>query len=210
MARNPDPKPGRWILPLVVLGMVFFTWVFVQRLEPDVIEDDQPISTTTTTTDTGDGDGGDGDNGDGSEETTPTTLPADLQTFMDQLLGDQEELAVIAVEMDEVNAAWDNDSAGYGETEQALIELRDDTAAWRDSVAIHLPPTGYPEVADAYQDALTAAEGIADAAEDVLAGLRASDTGQARRAALLDFRSGVEAFDQAVADAESAASGSAG
>ena len=29
MALNADPKPGRWILPLVVLGMVAFTYFFV-------------------------------------------------------------------------------------------------------------------------------------------------------------------------------------
>ena len=32
MAINPDPKPGRWILPLVVLGMVAFTYFFVRAL----------------------------------------------------------------------------------------------------------------------------------------------------------------------------------
>ena len=34
MMRNPDPKPGRWVLPLVVLGMVLFTWVWIDRLGP--------------------------------------------------------------------------------------------------------------------------------------------------------------------------------
>ena len=32
MAFNPDPKPGRWILPLVVLGMIAFTYFFVREL----------------------------------------------------------------------------------------------------------------------------------------------------------------------------------
>ena len=52
MYRNPDPKPGRWVLPIVVLGMVAFTWFFVQRLSPDEIPEDEPPSTTTSTTTT--------------------------------------------------------------------------------------------------------------------------------------------------------------
>lgn len=210
MVRNPDPKPGRWILPLVVLGMVFFTWAFVQRLEPEVIADDAPISTTTTVAES---EGGEGETGSAEEtpdETTATTLPADLAAFLTDIVADQEALAVLATEMDTANAAWDNDEAGYGETETSLLELRDEAAVFRDTVVLRQAPAGYTDIASAFEDAVNAAEGVAGSAEDVLAGLRAPDTGQARRSALLEFRSAAEAFNQAVAAMELAAEGAAG
>jgi hypothetical protein len=49
MALNPDPKPGRWILPLVVLGMVAFTYFFVRAL-PEGAE--EPSDTTVSASDT--------------------------------------------------------------------------------------------------------------------------------------------------------------
>ncbi len=199
MARNPDPKPGRWILPLVVLAMVFFTWAFVQQLEPEVIADDTPVSSTTTTPgddDPGAGDGGDA--GDTPEDTTPTTLPAELDTFVTGLREDQETLAAITAEIEAANTAWDNDEAEYGDTEALLVDLRDDAQVFTDSVKLRAAPAGYTDIAASFADALTAADDISRFADDVLAGLRASDTGQARRQALLDYRTAVEAFNQSV------------
>src|SRR3970040_1221947 len=48
MAVNPDPKPGRWILPLVILGMVAFTYFFVRSL-PEASPDTTLVSGPTTT-----------------------------------------------------------------------------------------------------------------------------------------------------------------
>jgi hypothetical protein len=210
MARNPDPKPGRWILPLVVLAMVFFTWAFVQQLEPDVIADDTPISTTTVVAGEDTGDDAGGEDTDTSDQTTPTTLPAELDTFLTGLREDQETSATIAAEMEAVNTAWDNDEAEYGETEEALVDLRDESQVFRDTVVLRVAPAGYADIATSFADAITAAEDVAAFAEDVLAGLRASDTGQLRRQALLDFRTAVEAFNQAVEAIAASAAAEAG
>ena len=35
MTSNYDPKPGRWMLPLVVLAMVAFTYLFVRETDLD-------------------------------------------------------------------------------------------------------------------------------------------------------------------------------
>lgn len=188
--------------------MVLFTWAFVQRLQPEVIADDAPISTTTTTEATEDGTTG-GETP-AEEETTPTTLPEDLAAFLSDIISDQEKLAALASEMDAVNAAWDNDEISYGDAEEQMLALRDEAAVFRDTVVLRQPPAGYPEVAAAFEDALNAAEAIAASADAVLDGLRAPDTGQARRAALLEFRSAVEAFNQAVVAMEEAAQASAG
>ena len=87
-----DPKHGRWILPLVVLALVLFTYTFVNNLPPA----ETPTTTTvaaadrTTTTEP-------------PEETTTTTLAPEIIAFAatvdgltaqaDTLQADEESLA---------------------------------------------------------------------------------------------------------------------
>lgn len=186
-----------------------FTWAFVQRLQPEVIADDAPISTTTTTEAPGEDQAGDETPAD-EPETTAATLPDDLAAFLADIVADQETLTVLASEMDAANAAWDNDEISYGDADDRMLQLRDEAAVFRDTVVLRQPPAGYPGVAAAFEDALNAAEAIAASADAILDGLRAPDTGQARRAALLEFRSAVEAFNQAVTAMEEAAQSFAG
>ena len=66
---NEDPKPGRLVLPLVLIGMIATTYTFINRVttnndleieptvedvavttEPDSIPDDTTTTTTTTNT----------------------------------------------------------------------------------------------------------------------------------------------------------------
>ena len=63
---NPDPKPGRLILPLVLIGMIATTYTFINRVatnnDLDIVVEDTTVqtvseettedSTTTTTTTT--------------------------------------------------------------------------------------------------------------------------------------------------------------
>ncbi len=189
--------------------MVLFTWAFVQRLQPEVIADDAPISTTTTTDATGSGPADDGTPA-VEPETTVTTLPADVAAFLTEIVSDREALAALAAQMEAVNTAWDSDEISYSDAEEQMLQLRDEAAVFRDTVVLRQPPAGYPEVAAGFEDALNAVEAVAASADAVLDGLRAPDTGQARRAALLEFRSAVEAFNQAVTAMEDAAQSSAG
>lgn len=194
MARNPDPKPGRWILPLVILGMVFFTWAFVQRLEPPQLEDNEPVSTTTTTVATT-------PTTLGEETTTTTLLPPDLQTYLDNLLGDKDALADVVERMNAVNSDWDDRAetgVSYTETEEDLVAVADSALVFSDAVELHIPPAGIAGLVDAHQAALDAARLVATAAQAVLDGLRAPDTGQLRQAALVEFRSAAEQFNLAV------------
>jgi uncharacterized protein YukE len=71
---NPDPKPGRWILPLIIIGMVGFTYFFVSSLPTPEPEGTTSTSAAVTTT-TGSGTSS-------SEPTTTTTLASDA-TFAD-------------------------------------------------------------------------------------------------------------------------------
>ena len=65
---NPDPKPGRLILPLVLIGMIATTYTFINRVTTnnnleviniddntteEVVTDEVVVDTTTTSTTTG-------------------------------------------------------------------------------------------------------------------------------------------------------------
>ena len=194
MARNPDPKPGRWILPLVILGMVLFTWAFVNQLEPPELQDNEPVvqttnpiaATPTTLLEA---------------STTTTLLPPDLSTYLDNLLSDKEALARVVATMDAVNSDW-NDRAETGRTfaeaEDDLIAVGESASVFSDAVELHIPPAGIAGLVDAHEAALNAAHDVADAADKVLTGLRAPDTGQLRQAALVEFRAAAEQFNLAV------------
>ena len=63
---NTDPKPGRLILPLVLIGMIATTYTFIQRVaenndleiisnevvEEEIVEEEIVEETTSTTTTT--------------------------------------------------------------------------------------------------------------------------------------------------------------
>src|SRR5690554_3625932 len=98
MAFNPDPKPGRWILPLVVLAMIAFTYYFVRELPAA-----SPTSTTIgagSTTTTG--------AGEGSTSTTAAgpTDPA-VQDYVDAVRAINDALAEQGSELTAANTGFD-------------------------------------------------------------------------------------------------------
>lgn len=208
MYRNPDPKPGRWVLPIVVLGMVAFTWFFVQRFTSDEIpEDTPPSSTTTTVADAATVVATTSDPGNGPvaepSTTTTTLLSAELQTYLDNLTQDQATLAELVVDMDRANADWDNRSESgvtYSETESAMEELEARALVFSQTVDLRSPPASVSGLSEAHQFAQQSSLQIAAAASEVLQGLRAPDTGELRRTALLKFRAEAEGFDLAADD----------
>ncbi len=204
MMRNPDPKPGRWVLPLVVLGMVLFTWVWVNRLEPEPVDDAQPASTTSATTETpAAGNGEDSENGETEEveSTTTTLLPPEIELYLTNLAEDKQALAELAAEMNAVNDEWDNrDDTGvtYSDTEAAVAAIVEQAVILAAAVELHRPPETVPGLNGAHDGVLESANQVATAAEEALAGLRSSDTGERRRAALVEFRASVASFNEQV------------
>ena len=200
MIRNPDPKPGRWVLPLVVLGMVLFTWVWVNRLEPPEVSPTQPVSTvsaaTSVTTVPDETEGVE------EEETTTTTrLPPEVEVYLSNLDDDKKTLAEVVAEMNAVNAEWDNRSETgltYSDAEAALVSVSEQALVFSTAVELHRPPENIPGLVVAHQGLFESAAAVAVAAEDALAGLRAPDTGELRRAALVTFRAAAASFNEQV------------
>ena len=204
MMRNPDPKPGRWVLPLVVLGMVLFTWVWVNRLEPVPVDDSQPVSTTsaTTTTSAGEGDEVEGTEGvDEGETTTTTLIPPEIDLYLNNLAEDKQSLAELVAEMNAVNEEWDNRSetgVTYGDTEVAMEAIFEQALIFVAAVELHRPPETVTGLVEAHEGVFESANAVAAGAEEALAGLRSSDAGERRRAALVEFRAAAASFNEQV------------
>jgi hypothetical protein len=199
MAVNPDPRPGRWLLPLVILAMVGFTYVFVESLPAaesdlqDLTEDATTTSTTSTTVDEG-----------GSDSTTTTTTTPtspEVVAYLEQVTEAEGEIIGLQAEMGSINSAWDADprEISYGDAEAALQDLAARVATWADEVEAIPPPVGLEDAHDLLGEF---AQATADAAAEVLVGLQAPDTGEARRAALEQFDTAVRGFTAAADDVE--------
>lgn len=186
-----DPKPGRWILPLVVVGLIAFTAVFVNALPPaeeaDVVAGatttttEAPPSVTSTTVEV-------------PGQTTTTTIAPEIAAFLtaaDTVLAAGADLLT---EAEEINQTWE-EVRSFQQSLNALRDLSDKTSSFADSVATTEVPEG---LAGSWEPVQVAAEAMVEAAKDMVTGLQSSDTGQIRRAALADFGAAVEDLTNAI------------
>ena len=78
---NPDPKPGRIVLPLVLIGMIATTYTFINRVatnnDLDIVVEDTTAQTVSEeiVEDT-------------STTTTTTTLPDDYISYLEEINGE--------------------------------------------------------------------------------------------------------------------------
>jgi hypothetical protein len=173
-----DPKHGRWILPVVIVALIGFTYLFVNALPPAEI----PVGTTTTvvaseTTTTVSA----------AASTTTTSLPPDIDAFLRLVDGYAADATQIQTDLDAANDAWENradDVPSFGDTlaafEGALVEAQ----TLSENVAATNPPDTYATV---WPASVTAAEALPPGVQAVIDGLRAPDDGTARRDAVTAF-----------------------
>lgn len=188
MQPNPDPKPGRWILPVVVLAMMGFAWLFINAAE------DPTVSATDTTRNGGTGSGATTTTTTPTDSTTTTTLPTDVVQYSLDITSAGIQMATLQESMVKVNADWDARSVTYADTLAALQTLDAEIKAWRAGLDTITVPISLPEYANFHSIMVAAAAEIPPKSEAVIDGLRAPDTGEARRAALTEFNEAVTAY----------------
>ena len=87
---NPDPKPGRIVLPLVLIGMIATTYTFINRVatnnDLDIVVEDTTAQTVSEeiVEDT-------------STTTTTTTLPDDYISYLEEINGER----IVAISLGE-------------------------------------------------------------------------------------------------------------
>lgn len=204
---KPDPKPGRWILPLVIVAMVGFTYVFVNSIQAGDADggDDGGIeigpSSTTTFPIIGTSEPEDG--GEGPE------LDPETQAYVDQINGFDESVSPISSDFVAANDAWDDKTATYVETRDAFNAGINAFDAWAAEVSASTPPGSRPELADLHQVIIDASAEPAVHAREALEWLESTEEGTAakRRDAVAAMEVAVAAFSDAVSAAVAAASG---
>ena len=198
MTVNLDPKPGRWILPLVILAMIAFTFFFVRALPEATPDTTLAVEAETTTT-----------VGDPTETTLPapagaTPVDAVTQAYLDELDAINADLQVLGTEMVTVNAGFDADPREilYGEIEGRLETLATASSALADRVAALTIPAGLEASHSALQSAIDFGAG---SAQDALDGVRSADTGELRQAAVEVYTNSVSDFATEVQNTKTAA-----
>lgn len=198
MAVNTDPRPGRWILPLVILAMIGFTYFFVREL-PAASADTTLAGGASATT---------------AVDASPgTTLPPgggldpEVQAYLDAVDDINGEVQLLGVELVTVNGGFDADprEITYEETEARMEAVVNDTQTLSDRLGGLTAPTGMlPN-----QDALTTTMQFATlAAGDALNGLRSTDAGELRRNAVEAYMVALGDLDTEATNARNAADSS--
>jgi len=189
---NEDPKPGRLVLPLVLIGMIATTYTFINRVttnndleiqtvaeevvEPTV-EDSIPEDTTTTTT---------------------TTLPDEVVTYLEEISSEKIQSIDLATKVLEANDNWDNGSITYQEAKDEFAEFIEDAQQFVDTVAEPGPPSTFAGLVKSHEELKSLTELIYADTQELLEGLTSSDTGEQRAAALESFNNNINGFQEKI------------
>ena len=197
---DSDPKPGRLILPLVLIGMIATTYTFINRVATNNSID--LVSEDTTTTQISE---------EIVEETTTssttTTLPEDVIDYLEEITGEKIQAIELGKKVLETNQRWDDKVTTYQEAQVEFQEFIDDFASFVEVFTIPGPPSTNSNLNSSHEELTVLVNLIYEDTEELLEGLTAPDTGERRVAALESFNSNLDLFieriEQLVASATS-------
>jgi hypothetical protein len=188
---NEDPKPGRLVLPLVLIGMIATTYTFINRvasnndleIEPvaevvvdTTVEDSTPEDTTTTT----------------------TTLPNEVVTYLEEISSEKIQSIDLATRVLEANDNWDDELITYQEAKDEFAEFIEDAQQFVETVSEPGPPSTFAGLVKSHEELKSLAELIYADTQELLEGLTSSDTGQQRAAALESFNNNINGFQEKI------------
>ena len=189
---NSDPKPGRLILPLVLIGMIATTYTFINRVaenndlelqtetevaQEEQIEEEVQEDTTTTTT---------------------TTLPESFISYLEEINGERIVAINLAQEVLQANDNWDNESITYQEAKDEFAEFIKDAEQFVNTVSEPGPPSTFAGLVKSHEELKSLAELIYADTQELLEWLTSSDTGQQRAAALESFNNNINGFQEKI------------
>ena len=198
---NPDPKPGRIVLPLVLIGMIATTYTFINRVSTnnnlDIIAEETPVETIAEETIVEDT----------STTTTTTTLPDNYVAYLEEISAEKIQATELGKEVLEANENWDDKSVTYQEAKEAFRAFIETAETFVATVSEPGPPNEFANLVTSHEELKTLVNLISGDTIELLAGLESSDTGEQRAAALDSFNSNLDLFiervEQIVASATS-------
>ena len=189
---NEDPKPGRLVLPLVLIGMIATTYTFINRvatnndlqIEPSIEEvvvepgDVEVVEDTTTT--------------------TTTTLPGEVVAYLEEISSEKIQSIDLATKVLEANDEWDNGNVTYQEAKDDFANFIEDAQQFVETITDPGPPSTFAGLVKSHEELKSLAELIFADTEELLEGLTSSDTGERRAAALDSFNNNINLFQEKV------------
>ena len=185
---NPDPKPGRLVLPLVLIGMIATTYTFVNRVatnndldisavEEEVVVIEEEVTEDSTTT-----------------STTTTTLPDEVVTYLEEIQGEKVQSDELGQTVLEANEKWDDKLSTYQEAKDEFAKFIEDAEQFVDTVSEPGPPNTFANLVTSHDELKVLANLIYEDTKELLEGLTSSDTGERRAAALDSFNKNLALF----------------
>ena len=196
---NPDPKPGRIVLPLVLIGMIATTYTFINRVatnnDLDIVVEDTTVQTVSeeTTEDT-------------TTTTTTTTLPDDYISYLEEINGERIVAISLGEEVLQANDNWDNKTVTY---QEAKDEFDVFIAKWNEfveTVSNPGPPSTYVNLVTSHEELKTLVTLVYEDTVELKAGLESSDTGERRAAALDSFNENLDQLIEKISEIVATAS----
>ena len=190
---NSDPKPGRLILPLVLIGMIATTYTFINRVttnnnlevinieenNDEEIVSEEVVDETTTTS-------------------TTTTLPENVVAYLEEIQAEKIQSTELGKKVLETNERWNNKDTSYQEAQQEFKEFISDAEQFVATVTDPGPPTSNASLVSNHEELKVLVILIFEDTKELLEGLTASDTGERRSAALSSFNSNLGSFQQKI------------
>ena len=196
-----DPKPGRLILPLVLIGMIATTYTFINRVatqnnleivDSSVVTEEtvaEVVEEPTTST------------------STTTTIPEETVQYLEEITGEKIQAIELGKKVLETNQRWDDKETTYQEAQVEFQEFIDDFADFVVVFTSPGPPSSDASLSSGHDELTILVNLIYEDTEELLEGLTAPDTGERRSAALESFNSNLDLFieriEQIVASATS-------
>jgi len=192
---NQDPKPGRLVLPLVLIGMIATTYTFVNRVatnndlnvsavEEEVVVIEEEVTEESTTT-----------------STTTTTLPVEVVTYLEEIQGEKVQSDELGQKVVEANENWDdreNTGLQYQEAKDEFANFIEDAEQFVTTVSEPGPPNTFANLVTSHEELKVLADLIYEDTKELLEGLTSSDTGERRAAALDSFNKNLALFQQKI------------
>ena len=186
---NTDPKPGRLILPLVLIGMIATTYTFVRSIEEEPViakvaveesaTDEVEVKTQESTT-------------------TTTTIPREVLDYIEELISEKATADQLGQKVIETNSRWDNKDITYQEAQEEFKDNITDAEQFIITIAQPGPPDSNTTLLTAHSELMILTNNIYQDTQEVFEGLMASDTGEKRNIALESFNTNIELLKQKI------------
>jgi hypothetical protein len=198
---NSDPKPGRIVLPLVLIGMIATTYTFINRVatnnnleivtEVTTVEStiEEVVDETTTST-------------------TSTTLPENYVAYLEEITAEKIQATELGKKVLEANQNWDDKTVTYQEAKQEFAAFIEDAEEFVVTVTDPGLPNEYANLVTSHEELKTLVNLIATDTVELLAGLQSTDKGEQRAAALDSFNKNLDQFIKRVEEIVAAATSS--